>query len=215
MEGVKMSNSKMYILKDKRTTNIASDVSIGKNVIIYGNNTIDKGTVIEDNVTIFPNCHISGSVICKGSKIWSSMIENSKVGNCCLVGPYAHLRPKSILKDNVKVGNFCEVKNSVIGENTKMGHMSYVGDATIGKNCNIGCGTVFANYNGKIKNRSIVGDGCFIGSNSNIIAPCVLGNKTYVCAGTTLDKSTKEYDFVIGRPQLTIKSNYSVKYLGE
>lgn len=208
-----MAKKPEYILKDKSSTMIDDDVVIGKNVIIYGNNTIEKGAKIEDNVTLLPGNFISASTIGKGSKVHQSFIENSTVGQCCLIGPYAHLRPKTILKDNVKVGNFCEIKNSQIGENTKISHLAYVGDSTIGKNCNIGCGAIFVNYNGKIKAKTIVGDNCFVGSNVNVIAPVCLAEKSYICAGTTVTQSTRAEDFVIGRPENTIKPNYSNKYL--
>ena len=204
-----------FILKDKKSTFIDSDVIIGKNVIIYGNNTIEKGSVIEDNVTLLPGNFITASTIGKGSKIHASVIENSVVGQACLIGPYAHLRPKTKLEDNVKVGNYCEIKNSTIGSSSKISHLAYVGDAIVGKNCNIGCGAIFVNYNGNSKFKTFVGDGAFIGSNVNVIAPVAIASKSYICAGTTIDKSTKEYDFVIGRVKNTIKANYSAKYLGE
>lgn len=208
-----MAKKPEFILKDKASTTIDQDVIIGENVIIYGNNTIEKGSVIEDNVTLLPGNFISASTIGKGSKVHQSFIENAIVGQCCLVGPYAHLRPKTILKDNVKVGNFCEIKNSQIGANTKISHLAYVGDAVVGKNCNIGCGAIFVNYNGKTKAKTVVGDNCFIGSNVNIVAPVCIADKSYICAGTTITKSTMAEDFVIGRPQNVVKSNYSGKYL--
>lgn len=210
-----MNKNSGFILKDKKSTFIDTDVTIGKNVIIYPNNTIEKGSVIEDNVTLLPGNYISSSTIGKGSKVHASVIESSSTGQGCLIGPYSHLRPKSVLKDNVKVGNFCEIKNSVVGSNTKVSHLAYIGDTTIGSNCNIGCGAIFVNYNGKAKFKTFVGDGCFIGSNVNVIAPVCIANKSYICAGTTIDKSTKEYDFVIGRVQNITKSNYSAKYLGD
>ena len=208
-----MNKNNSFILKDKKSTYIDADVKIGKNVIIYGNNTIEKGSIIQDNVTLLPGNFISASTIGKGSKVHASVIESSQVGTCCLIGPYAHLRPNTIIKNNVKIGNFCELKNSIINDNTKISHLAYVGDSTIGKNCNIGCGAIFVNYNGKAKFKTFVGDNCFIGSNVNIIAPVTIANKSYICAGTTIDKSTKEYDFVIGRAQNITKSNYSGKYL--
>ena len=210
-----MNKHNGFILKDKKSTFIDPDVKIGKNVIIYGNNTIEKGSIIEDNVTLLPGNFITNSIIGKGSKVHASVIESSSTGQGCLIGPYSHLRPKCELKNNVKIGNFCEIKNSVVGSNTKINHLAYVGDSTIGNNCNIGCGAIFVNYNGKAKFKTFVGDGCFIGSNVNVIAPVTIANKSYICAGTTIDKSTKEYDFVIGRAQNTTKANYSAKYLGD
>lgn len=208
-----MQTNNKPILIDKKSIYIASDVIFGKNVIIYPGNVIESGTIIEDNVTLLPNNYIEKSTIKKGSKIHSSTIESSVVGERCIIGPYAHLRPKSNLASNVKVGNFCEIKNSSIGEGTKISHLSYVGDADVGKNCNIGCGAIFVNYNGKSKFRTFVADNCFIGSNVNLIAPVVIAENSYICAGTTVDQSTLAEDFVISRPEPTIKHNYTTKFL--
>jgi len=208
-----MQQKNKPIIIDKKSTYIAPDVQFGKNVIIYSGNHIEAGTIIKDNVTLLPNNYIENSVIGRGSKIHASVIEQSHIEERCLIGPYSHLRAGAHLKNNVHVGNFCEIKNSTIGEGTKINHLAYVGDTDIGKNCNIGCGAIFVNYNGKIKARSLVADNCFIGSNVNIIAPVVLGEGTYVCAGTTLDTSTLADDFVIARPQPTIKHNYTKNFL--
>jgi len=202
-----------YILKDKKSTFIDDTVTIGENVIIYENNRIEGDCVIEDNVTIYPNNFITNSKIGKGSKIYSSIIENAEVGKCTLIGPYAHLRPKAKLGDYVKLGNFCEVKNSNIGEHSKISHLAYVGDADIGSGCNIGCGVIFVNYNGKIKSKSVVGNNVFIGSNTNVIAPVNIGDNVYICAGTTIDKDIQSESFVIGRARQIEKLNRAKKYL--
>ena len=208
-----MQTKNKPVFIDKNSVYVAKDVVFGENVIIYPNNYIESGTIIHDNVTVLPNNYIEKSEIGKGSKIQSSTIENSVVGERCMIGPNAHLRPNSVLGNNVRVGNFCEIKNSSIGDGTKISHLSYVGDTDVGKNCNIGCGAIFVNYNGKTKARSLVSDNCFVGSNVNIIAPVVLGEGTYVCAGTTVDKSTLADDFVITRPEPTIKHEYTKKFL--
>ena len=115
--------------------------------------------------------------------------------------------------EKAKIGNFVEIKNAKIGEGSKVSHLAYVGDADIGKNCNIGCGAIFVNYNGNTKNRSIVGDDCFIGSNCNIIAPVEIKKGSYICAGTTNTINTNEYDFVIGRSRETVKPERAKKYM--
>lgn len=202
-----------YILKDKKSIFIDSKVKIGENVIIYENNRIEGNSVIGDNVTVFPNSYISNSIIGKGTKIYSSFIENSEIGVCALVGPFAHLRSGSKIGDHVKLGNFCETKNADIGANTKISHLAYVGDAVIGKNCNIGCGVIFANFNGREKNKTIVGDGVFVGSNVNLIAPVVVESGSFVCAGTTVDKNVSSGDFVIGRVRQEIKKGRAKDFL--
>ena len=147
--------------------------------------------------------------------IKSSFIEKSQIENNVVVGPFAHLRPDSIIKSNAKIGNFVEIKNSIIGAGSKVSHLAYVGDAEIGKNCNIGCGVIFVNYNGKCKQKTIVGDGCFVGSNCNVIAPVVIAKNTYICAGTTLTKNTNAGDFVVGRAREIIKQDRAKDYLKE
>lgn len=206
-------NNKNFVIKDKKSVFIDDTVEIGENVIIYENNRIEGDTVIDDNVTIYPNNFISNSKISKGTKLYSSFVENSVIGECCMVGPYAHLRPKSKLGNFVRLGNFCEVKNSVIGDYTKVSHLAYVGDAVIGKRCNIGCGTIFVNYNGKQKFQTTVEDDAFIGSNANIIAPVTIGKGAYICAGTTIDKSVLSNSFVIGRSRQIEKQDRAKQYL--
>ena len=170
---------------------------------IGANSFIGAGSVIEDSV-------IGENVIIKFSFVEKSQIENNVV-----VGPFAHLRPDSIIKSNAKIGNFVEIKNSVIGKGSKVSHLAYVGDAEIGECCNIGCGAIFVNYNGKCKQKTIVGDGCFVGSNCNIIAPVTIAKNTYICAGTTVTRDTNVCDFVIGRVKETTKANRAQAYLKE
>ncbi len=200
-------------IKDKRSVFIDECVVIGKNVVIYENNRIEGKSVIEDNVVILPNCKIKNSIIKAGSVLDSSNIDCAEVGENCQVGPFARLRPKAQIKNGAKIGNFVEIKNAVIGENSKVNHLAYVGDADIGKNCNIGCGAIFVNYNGKIKQRSIIGDNCFIGSNVNVIAPVKVEDGSFVCAGTTISENVKSDSFVIGRVRQEVKENRAHNYL--
>lgn len=188
---------------------IDKDSIVYENVFIIGNSQISKGAII------YPNTIIKDSFIGENSIIKASYIEDSIILNNVQVGPYAHLRERALIKDNCKIGNFVEVKNSIINMGTKASHLAYIGDCEIGENCNIGCGVIFANYNGRTKNKSIVGKNCFIGSNSNIIAPVNIADNTYICAGTTLTKNTKKNDFVIGRTREIIKENRAQNYLKE
>lgn len=115
------------------------------------------------------------------------------------IGPYSHLRPKSVLGEKVHIGNFVEVKNANLGENTKAGHLAYIGDADLGKDINIGCGVIFVNYDGKNKFRSTVKDGGFVGSNANIVAPVVIEEDGYVAAGSTITKDVEKGALAIER----------------
>lgn len=197
----------------KRTCYIDKTVKIGKNVIIYENNRIMGNTVIEDNVILGPNNYIINGVIREGASITHSYIESAEVGKKCTIGPFARLRPNTMLLDEVHIGNFVEVKNSTLGKGTKSGHLAYIGDSDIGENCNIGCGVIFVNYNGKQKNRTKVGDNCFIGSNANIIAPVNIEDNTYICAGTSVTENINNGDFVIGRVRQEVKKQRAKEYL--
>lgn len=209
-----IANSNVNFI-DKKTCVIGSNVTFGKNVTIYPNNVIIGKTYIGDNSVIKYNNYINDCNIGANAIIDFSYMEQSFVGDNVNIGPYSRLRPNSKIDNNCKIGNFVEVKNSNLGEGTKASHLAYIGDSTIGKNCNIGCGAIFVNYNGKEKNKTLVGDNCFIGSNCNIIAPVEIKNNTYICAGTTLTINTEEYDFVIGRQRETIKPQKAKKYLKE
>ena len=196
------------------TQNVKIDegVLMGKNVTIHPNVEITGKSEIGDDVEIFPNTFIKDSVIRNGSKIKFSVIEKSEVGESNTIGPFSHLRPNVKTEKDVKIGNYVELKNAQIGEGSKISHLAYVGDATIGKRCNVGCGVIFANYNGKIKQHTNVGDDVFIGCNSNIIAPVTIGNGVYICAGTTVTKDIEEKAFVIGRSKEEIKRNRENPY---
>ena len=210
---MKFIHGKNLVLKDKRSTFIDKTVKVGENVTIYENNRIEGETVIGDNVVILPGCYIKDAIIKDGAVVNNSQMENAIVGENCQIGPFARLRPKAEIKKGAKIGNFVEIKNSVIGEGSKVNHLAYVGEADIGKNCNIGCGAIFVNYNGKIKQKSIVGDDCFIGSNCNIIAPVVIESKSFICAGTTVTNDIKTDSFVIGRVRQEVKENRAHEYL--
>lgn len=210
---MKIKKSKNLIIKDKRSVFIDKSVVLGNNVTIYENNRIEGSTIIGDGVTILPGCYIVNTKIGDNTVVNNSQCEDSVVGKECSVGPFARLRPNSTICDKAKIGNFVEIKNAQIGEGSKVSHLAYVGDADVGKNCNIGCGAIFVNYNGKSKNRTRVGNNCFIGSNCNLIAPVDIESNSYICAGTTITDNVKSDDFVIGRVRQQIKENRAHKYL--
>lgn len=181
------------------------DIEIDKSVVL------GKKVVIEKNVKILGDCFIgdgckikSGTtlqdvVLGEGCQVEQSVLNKSSFGKNCVIGPFANVRAGCVVADNVKVGAFVELKNAIVASGCKMAHLSYVGDAQLGENVNVGCGVVFANYDGKQKQRSIVGNNVFIGCNVNIVAPVTIADNTYICAGTTVTKDTETGDFVIGR----------------
>ena len=206
-----MKNNKPKIF-GKNSVFIDKSVKFGKNVVIFQNNIIKGQTYIADNAIIGPSNYIYNGTISEGARIEFSYLEDCEVGKNAQIGPFSRLRKGTKIAENVKIGNFVEVKNSIIEKNTKANHHAYIGDAQIGKNCNIGCGAIFVNYNGKIKQKIKVGNNCFIGSNCNIVAPVQIEDNCYICAGSTVTKNTNAYDFVIARSRETIKQNYAKKY---
>ena len=191
-----------------------------KNCIIGKNCVIENGCYLEDckidsNVIVKHNCLLKNAKIDNNTTILSSNISDSVIGKETLIGPYARIRENANIGNFVKIGNFVEIKNSSINDETKISHLAYVGDAIVGKKCNIGCGVVFVNYNGKIKQKTIVKDNSFIGCNCNLIAPVTIEQNTYVCAGTTVTSNVEEFDFVIGRNKQENKKGLAKKYLKE
>lgn len=203
-----------YIVIDCATTFIDKASVIKDGAVIHPFTSI-VGSIIENGAIIKSFSSVENSNIGKGAVVFASVIENSVVGEGATIGPFAHLRPESKIRAGARVGNFVEIKNSTIGEKTKVSHLSYVGDADVGENVNIGCGVVFVNYNGKIKQHTSVGKNSFIGSSVNLIAPIKVGESAFVCAGTTLDKDVSSGDFVIGRSKMVVKPQRAKKYLGE
>ena len=172
-----------------------------------------KNTKIGKNVTIEPYVVIADKVsIGNNVKILSfSHLEGVKIENNISIGPYARLRPGTILKSGTKVGNFVEVKKSVIGNNSKLNHLSYIGDSKIGKRVNIGAGTITCNYDGKDKHQTKIGDNSFVGTNSSLVAPVTIGSNAYVAAGSVITKDVPDNALGVGRAKQDNKENWSKK----
>lgn len=184
---------------DPDNTYIEDSVTIGRDTVIYPNTYLEDKTVIGSQCKIGPNSRIINSTIRNNVTVESSKVIESVIDDGTNVGPFAYLRPGSNLGKNVKIGDFVEVKKSTIGDNSKSSHLAYIGDAEVGKNVNIGCGVVFVNYDGKNKHKTIVGDGAFVGSNSNLVAPVTIEQGGYVAAGSTITDNVKEGDLAIAR----------------
>lgn len=190
---------------DPRTTYIDSDVVIGQDCIIKPNTIIEGNTKIGKNCIIGPDTTITDSIIKENVFITYSYIEKSKIESGVKIGPFAHIRPQSVLKENVKVGNFSEVKKSVVKYGSKINHLSYIGDATIGKNVNIGAGTITCNYDGKNKFKTIINDDVFVGSNVNLVAPVNIGKKVLIAAGSTITDNVSPNKLTIARARQIVK----------
>ncbi|ADG81024.1 UDP-N-acetylglucosamine pyrophosphorylase [Thermincola potens JR] len=173
---------------DPEATYIDSGVVIGTDTVIYPGSILEGDTQIGAGCIIGPNTRIVNSVLADNVNVQYSVILNAKVGAHTSIGPFAYLRPGTVLRENVKVGDFVEIKNSNIGAGSKVPHLSYVGDADVGEKVNIGAGTITCNYDGYKKSRTIIEDGAFIGSNTNLVAPVRVGKHAFTAAGSTITK---------------------------
>ena len=195
----KMHMENGVTLIDPNSTYIGDDVEIGKDTIIYPGNVIEGNTKIGEGVMIYPNSRISNSIIENDVEIQSSVIIDSKIGERTTVGPFAYIRPESVIGNDARIGDFVEIKKSTIGNNTKVSHLTYIGDAKVGEHCNFGCGTVVVNYDGKKKNTTIIGNNSFIGCNTNLVSPVTVEDNTYIAAGSTIVNDVKEGELAVAR----------------
>ena len=185
--GVKMSGPE--------TIYFSKDTKIGKNVVIEPYVVFGSKVKIGNNVTIKSFSHL----------------ENCKVENKVNIGPYARIRPGVILKEGSKIGNFVEIKKSVIGKKSKVNHLSYIGDSDLGSSVNVGAGTITCNYDGVKKSKTKINDNAFIGSNSSLVAPLIVGKNSIVGAGSVITKSVKKRSLALTRSSQIEVKNYKRK----
>ena len=181
---------------------------IGPETIFFSNDTkIGKNVTIEPYVFIGSNVKIANNVIIKSF----SHLESCKIENKVEIGPYARIRPNTILKEGSKVGNFVEIKKSIVGKKSKVNHLSYIGDSEIGKSVNIGAGTITCNYDGIKKNKTKIKDKVFIGSNSSLVAPLTIEKESIIGAGSVITKNVKKKSLALTRSLQTEIKNYKRK----
>ncbi|MDP1845689.1 MAG: bifunctional UDP-N-acetylglucosamine diphosphorylase/glucosamine-1-phosphate N-acetyltransferase GlmU [Candidatus Moranbacteria bacterium] len=191
---------------DPEVTYIESFVTIGKDTVIYPNVYLQGKTVIGENCRIEASVKIADSILDHDVYVkMGSVITQSRVGAGVDIGPCAHLRPLSDLRAGVHVGNFVEVKKSVLHEGVKAGHLTYLGDADVGAGTNVGAGTITCNYDGEKKHPTVIGEGAFIGSNTALVAPVTVGAGAYVGAGSTITKDVPPGKLGISRARQVIK----------
>lgn len=171
--------------------------------ILKGSTTVASGAVIGPN-SLLENAHVG-----ECSTVNASQIYDSSIGERTNVGPFAYVRPNCTVGNDIKVGDFVELKNSTIGDGTKISHLTYVGDTDLGQRINLGCGTVTVNYDGKSKYRCTVEDDCFIGCNTNMVAPVTIGRGSYVAAGSTITEDVPEDSLAIAREYQTNKPGWA------
>ena len=177
------------------TVFFSKDTKIGKNVTIDPYVVIGEKVKIQNNVKIFSFSHL----------------EKVRVENRVNIGPYARLRPGTILKSGSRVGNFVEVKKSTVGKDSKVNHLSYIGDSILGSKVNVGAGTITCNYDGKKKNKTKIKDKVFIGSNSSLVAPVTINEKSIVGAGSVITKNVKKKSLALTRSSQVEIQNYKRK----
>jgi bifunctional UDP-N-acetylglucosamine pyrophosphorylase/glucosamine-1-phosphate N-acetyltransferase len=199
-------------LVDPEQTYIDQGVVIGPDSVIHPNCTISGSTVIGSGCVIetgavISTCHIGNSCHIKAG----SVLESSELDEEVAVGPMAHLRPGTVLKARVKIGNFVETKKIVMGEGSKASHLTYLGDAEIGRDVNIGCGTITCNYDGVNKHRTVIGDDVFIGSDVQLVAPVTVGRNSLVAAGTTVTVDVPPDSLAISRVPQVNKDGWRLK----
>ena len=181
---------------------------IGPETIFFSDDTkIGKNVTIDPYVVIGKNVKIGNNVLIKSF----SHLESCKVENKVEVGPYARIRPDTILKEGSKIGNFVEVKKSIVGKKSKVNHLSYIGDSEIGKSVNIGAGTITCNYDGVKKSKTKIKDNVFVGSNSSLVAPLTIEQESIIGAGSVITKNVKKKSLALTRSLQTEIKNYKRK----
>lgn len=196
---------------DPGSTFIDAGVSVGADTVIHPFSILAGRTVIGEDCEIGPRAFIRDSRLGRGVLADSSKIIESTIGDECLIGPFAYLRPGTELAEKVKIGDFVEVKKSMVGAGSKIPHLSYVGDATVGRNVNIGAGTITCNYDGQYKYQTILEDDVFIGSNTNLVAPVTLGRGAVTGAGSTITRDLPPESLGVERAEQRIIVKYRAR----
>ncbi len=196
---------------DTESTWIDPQVQIGCDTIIRPGTVLKGKTIIGEDCIIGSQTRLEDVVVGDGTLILTSVANSCIIGKNCQIGPYSHIRPDSVLHDNITIGAFVEVKNSTIGDYTRARHLTYIGDSQVGKSVNFGCGTITCNYDGLDKSACIIGDNVFVGGNSNLISPVTLHDNSYIAAGSTITEDVPELGLAIARNRQVIKENWVVR----
>lgn len=199
------------ILIDPQTTYIGDEVVIGEDSIIFPGCILEEQTIIGQDAQIGPNSRLQNAKIGDRVRVENATVLDSSIGDDSNVGPYAYIRPGSEIGKHCKVGDFVEVKNSKLGDYAKAAHLTYVGDGDVGDRVNLGCGTVFVNYDGQKKYRTIVEEDVFVGCNTNLIAPVTVKQGSYIAAGSTITDEVPENSLAIARVRQINKVDYLLK----
>ncbi len=197
---------------DPATTYVEKGVKVGRDTVLYPCTWLEGDTEIGEDCEIGPQVRFTNVKVGNGTVMQFVYAHDCQVGNEVHMGPYDHLRPNTVIADHVKMGNFVEVKNSNVGVGTKLPHLQYIGDSDIGSNVNMGCGTITVNYNGKIKQRTVIEDDAFVGCNSNLVAPVTIGKGSYIAAGSTITKDVPANALGVARGKQVNIPDWAEKY---
>ena len=196
-------------LRDPNRFDVRGSLTFGRDVIIDANVIIEGNVTLGDRVNIGPNVLLKNITIGNETNVHAnSVLESSTIGEACEIGPFARIRPDTQLADEVKVGNFVEIKKSTVSEGSKVSHLSYIGDTTMGSHVNIGAGTITCNYDGVNKHQTVIGDNVFIGSNTQLIAPVVVGDGATIGAGSTITRGAPSGALTLTRPRQVTKEGW-------
>jgi len=196
---------------DPESTYIDATVKLGRDCTLYPGVVLEGGAVIGEGSTLYPACRIADSQFGKNCRAQGVVARDAVVGDNVTLGPYVNLRPGTQLRDGVHVGNYIEVKNSVVGEGTKLPHLSYIGDGDVGRRVNVGCGTVFVNYDGYRKHRTVIGDNAFIGCQTALVAPVKVGAGAFTAAGSVITEDVPPEALAVARARQVNKPGYVAK----
>ncbi len=197
------------LMLDPARFDLRGELTVGKDVVIDVNVIIEGNVILGDGVKLGSNVYLKNTIIETGAEIFSnSFIDGATIGAECRVGPFARIRPGTVLAKRVHIGNFVEVKNATIGEISKANHLSYIGDATIGQAVNVGAGTITCNYDGKQKHKTVIKDRVFIGSDTQLIAPVTVGTGATIGAGTTVSRDVPAHALVHNRLERKVIANW-------
>lgn len=195
-------------ISDPSRLDVRGALQVGDDCFLDINVIVEGEVVLGSGVTIGPGCLIKDCILGDGVNVKAhSVLENSQIGDRCQIGPFARIRPDSVLEEDVKIGNFVEIKSSRIGRGTKAGHLAYVGDAELGEQVNVGAGAITCNYDGEAKHRTVIGADVFIGTNCTLVAPLLIDNGAFLAAGSTITTDVQKQALAVGRTrQRTIKN---------
>jgi bifunctional UDP-N-acetylglucosamine pyrophosphorylase/glucosamine-1-phosphate N-acetyltransferase len=198
-------------IHDPDTTYIDKGVQVGRDTVIYPFTFLEGETVIGKGCTLGPGTRLCSAVLGNNVSIQYSVVMESAIGDGCNIGPFAYLRPGNTLGDDVKIGDFVELKMTSVGQGSKIPHLSYVGDATVGSGVNIGAGTITCNYDGVNKYKTLIEDGVFVGSNTNLVAPVSVGKNAVIGAGSTITKDVPPASLAIERAKQDVIPDWKKK----